>query len=616
MRERLWRLRRAGGRGSPGAAASPPSPSGAEPGRGVACVPAGGRRGRGGEGREGEGRGGGSPCVRGVGESERCDGSGRPPAEGSSPRVCAGDGGVRAGLRAAAAAAACGGARRATAAPASPLLRASALGAAGAARPGGSPRLPPPRGACAEPPEGRPRGERGGAQPSGAAATPAAEVGKAPVSPAGAPPGRASPGAAGRPAGRVSAGGEGGARRGRVPGGGLPAFSLFRRFRCRRSENYCCYSKGGRGRRGAGDEATAASCRSLSAIALASPRQPAASRSPGPAAAGTALPAPGFSGGASERRDGSAGGGVGGPGGPGRICGAGPGKGVCERRCGPDFAKVPKAGGGERAAAGPTAVPPCEGRVEGDAGPHRRAVPVASRHVRAACARPCPSRLPPPGGRGRRGAHHRGEPVAAKNCGSCLRSWPGSPTRRRPRSAPAVCRLGAGRGPGAEEEEGTRAWARQGHGGTAPGRGREGERRGRRAGPGGSPAAAGGGSRRGPAAAAPLPFSPASLSAAPLTPSAIPSSAPLGSPARPAVLPSFLPSLIPPLPSLPGPPGASSPPCGSLQPDSPPFSWLLLSPLPSRLPSAKSVASRSRKWKGQVAKRGERGRWGEQSVGY
>lgn len=122
--------------------------------------------------------------VRARGGREQCDGSGCLCAEGSSPRVCAGERGV--GARLSEAVAACGGARRGTAAPGFALLRASALSAARGAR-SGVRRLPPPVGACAELPlEGKPRGENGesgGAQRSGAAATPAAEVGKVPGSP-------------------------------------------------------------------------------------------------------------------------------------------------------------------------------------------------------------------------------------------------------------------------------------------------------------------------------------------------------------------------------------------------------------------------------------------------
>lgn len=43
-----------------------------------------------------------------------------------------------------------------------------------------APRLPPPPAACAEPPEPGAGGDSGGAQPSGAAATPGAEVGTVP----------------------------------------------------------------------------------------------------------------------------------------------------------------------------------------------------------------------------------------------------------------------------------------------------------------------------------------------------------------------------------------------------------------------------------------------------
>lgn len=169
------------------------------------------------------------------------------------------------------------------------------------------------------------------------------------------------------------------------------------------------------------------------------------------------------------------------------------------------------------------------------------------------------------------------------------RSARGVPARHRP-------------GPGAEEEEGTRAWARQGYGRTVPGSGREMEPWGR----GGigpplwaRPPRPGSGACGDQQRLLRSVFSPRSLSAASLTPSAIPSPLPclLSGFPLPLVLLSSLPSFLPhPSSALPSrSPGASSPPCGSLQPDSPPSSWLPLSPLPSWLPSANSVASHSRK---------------------
>lgn len=41
-------------------------------------------------------------------------------------------------------------------------------------------------------------------------------------------------------------------------------------------------------------------------------------------------------------------------------------------------------------------------------------------------------------------------------------SWPGRATYRQPRAAPAASLVGSGRRRGAEGEEGTRAWERQG----------------------------------------------------------------------------------------------------------------------------------------------------------
>lgn len=104
----------------------------------------------------------------------------------------------------------------------------------------------------------------------------------------------------------------------------------------------------------------------------------------------------------------------------GRICAVGLEKGVCD--CAAGWTLQRCRGGGIIWRRGPRL---CLVEKEGgrDAGLHRRAVPVPGRHVRTVCVRPCLSCLSPPGGRGRRGAHDRGEPapaepVAAKNCGS------------------------------------------------------------------------------------------------------------------------------------------------------------------------------------------------------
>lgn len=126
-----------------------------------------------------------------------------------------------------------------------------------------------------------------------------------------------------------------------------------------------------------------------------------------------------------------------------------------------------------------------------------------------------------------------------------------------------------------------------------------------RAAPVGSLAAARVGSLRGSSAAAPLPLLSVVLLRGLLDSFShpFPSSFPACSQLSVSLL-SFCPLFLPhPSSALPSrSPGASSPSCGSLQPDSPPSSWLLLSPLPSWLPPANSVASRSRKLKGQVGK--------------
>lgn len=81
--------------------------------------------------------------MRARGGREQCDGSGCPCAEGSSPRMCAGDRGAGAGLSEAVAA--CGGARRCSAEPGFALLRSSAPSAARGARPGEYPAAPTAR---------------------------------------------------------------------------------------------------------------------------------------------------------------------------------------------------------------------------------------------------------------------------------------------------------------------------------------------------------------------------------------------------------------------------------------------------------------------------------------
>lgn len=100
--------------------------------------------------------------LRARGGREQCDGSGRPCAEGSSPRVRAGDRGVGAGLGGAVAA--CGGARRGTAAPGFASFRSSAPDAAKGAHPGGLPAAPGARCVRGAAGEERPRGESGGAE--------------------------------------------------------------------------------------------------------------------------------------------------------------------------------------------------------------------------------------------------------------------------------------------------------------------------------------------------------------------------------------------------------------------------------------------------------------------
>lgn len=147
-------------------AASPSPPSSARCVRARVCVCAAKGRGL---------------SLRARGGREQCDGSGRPCAEGSSPRVRAGDRGVGAGLGGAVAA--CGGARRGTAAPGFASFRSSAPDAAKGAHPGGLPAAPGARCVRGAAGEERPRGESGGAERSGAAGSPAAEVGKVPSSP-------------------------------------------------------------------------------------------------------------------------------------------------------------------------------------------------------------------------------------------------------------------------------------------------------------------------------------------------------------------------------------------------------------------------------------------------
>lgn len=202
-------------------------------------------------------RGGGS-LLRARGGREQCDGSGRPCAEGSSPRMCAEDRGGGAGLGGALAA--CGGARRATAAPGS----ASAPHPAppGGASPGGGGL----RGAAGgETSRGEQRSAAGPRRP------PAAEVGRVPSRPPSIPP---SP--RGRPAAPPGV---------RVRAGRGPR-RLRWRFNCSEfvatTVMIIAVLKGGGGG-GAKLRRRWLPAGALS-IALASPRQPAASRSPGGAA--------------------------------------------------------------------------------------------------------------------------------------------------------------------------------------------------------------------------------------------------------------------------------------------------------------------------------------------